>query len=67
MYIDRFIDSMTIYSDANETPPNTFVYFGQKSVDLSSITTKEQMLSILNMEIEYLDGKENILIVCSKD
>ena len=67
MYIDRFIDSMTIYSDANETLPNTFVYFGQKSVDLSSITTKEQMLSILNMEIEYLDGKENILIVCSKD
>ena len=67
MYIDRFIDSMTIYSDANETLPNTFVYFGQKSVDLSSITTKEQMLSILNMEIEYLDGMENILIICSKD
>ena len=58
---------MTIYSDANETLPNTFVYFGQKSVDLSSISTKEQMLSILDMEIEYLDNEEDILVLCSKD
>ena len=67
LYIDKFIDSMTIYSDANETLPNTFVYFGQKSVDLSSISTKEQMLSILDMEIEYLDNEEDILVLCAKD
>lgn len=66
-YVIQFIDSMTIYSDANETLPNVFAYFGQKSVNLSGVSTKEQMISILNMEIKYLSEDQEIIIICSKD
>lgn len=62
-----FIDQMTYYSDAGATLPHTYVYYGHKQVDASGIVNKEQLMSLLEMELEFVDESEPIICVCAKD
>lgn len=65
-YVD-FIDDMTTYSDAGAILPKVYLYFGQKQVDLSGITSKEQLLSLTNMELEFINDDTDIIVVATKD
>lgn len=65
-YVD-FIDEMTTYSDAGATLPKVYLYFGQKQVDLSGVTSKDQLLSLTNMDLEFVDGDMDIIVVATKE
>ncbi|RCX19640.1 N-methylhydantoinase A/oxoprolinase/acetone carboxylase beta subunit [Fontibacillus phaseoli] len=58
-----FLDDHTIYSDANATIPKVFIFFREKMLDLTGMQTKEQLLSILDMETEMLGEEEVWLAV----
>ncbi len=58
-----FLDDHTIYSDANATIPKVFLFFREKMLDLTGMQTKEQLLSILDMETEMLGEEEVWLAV----
>lgn len=62
-----FVESMTEYSDAGETLPKTYLYFGQKQVDCSGVINKEQLTSLIDMELEFVSDDEDIIAVVSKD
>lgn len=64
-YIE-FIDEMTTYSDAGAMLPKTFLYFGQKQVDLSGVTNKDQLLALTNMELEFIDNDIDIIVAATK-
>ncbi|VYU67669.1 Acetophenone carboxylase alpha subunit [Clostridium tertium] len=63
----EFIDDMTEYSDAGATLPKVYLFFGQKQVDLSGVTSKEQLLSLANMDLEFVNNETKIIAVASKE
>ncbi|MEF2968209.1 hydantoinase/oxoprolinase family protein [Paenibacillus sp. M1] len=58
-----FLDDNTIYSDANATIPKVFAFYREKMLDLTGMQTKEQLISILDMETEMLDDKDELITV----
>lgn len=64
---EEFIDDMTRFSDAGATVPKIHMYFGQKYIDLSGMINKKQILSLTNMELEFVDDDVDIIIVAIKE
>lgn len=62
-----FVDSMTLYSDAGATLPKTYLFFGQRTSDLSGVINKEQMLSLAEMELEFVGEDQPIIAVAARD
>lgn len=60
---DNFLDEHTIYSDANATIPKVHFFFREKMLDLTGMQTKEQLISITELELEPLREDENIIAV----
>ena len=58
-----FMDENTTYSDANASIPRIFTFYREKVLDLSSLQTADQVLSLLQMETEYLTEDDEILAV----
>lgn len=65
--LSDFIDEMTLYTDAGATLPKTYLFFQQKMVDLSGVISKEQLMGLMDMELEFLDDTHNIIVVTAKD
>ena len=62
-----FIDEMTTYTDAGATLPKTYLFFNQKMSDLSGVLNKEQLMSITQMELEFVPEDKTIVVVAAKD
>lgn len=58
---DEFLDDNTIYSDANATIPKVFLFYKEKMLDLTGMQTKEQLLSIIEVETQYLQEDNEII------
>lgn len=58
-----FMDDNTTYSDANASIPRIFAFYREKVLDLSSLQTAEQVVSLLQMETEFLSDEDEILAV----
>lgn len=58
-----FIDDNTRYSEANAAIPKTFLFWKEKMLDLTGMQTKEQMLSIIEMELEVVESNQQIIAV----
>lgn len=63
----EFIDSATTYSDAGAGIPKTYLYFNQKSVDLSGVMSRDQLLALADMECEYVDDNTEIVAVAASE
>ncbi|MGG4104787.1 hydantoinase/oxoprolinase family protein [Paenibacillus lautus] len=61
--LQDFLDDNTIYSDANATIPKVFVFYREKMLDLTGMQTKEQLMSILEIETEMLTQEEELIVV----
>lgn len=61
--LNDFLDENTVYSDANATIPKVFVFYKEKMLDLTGMQTKEQLLSILDIETEMLLDEDEMLVV----
>lgn len=58
-----FLDDNTIYSDANATIPKVFVFYKEKMLDLTGMQTKEQLMSILEIETEMLRAEDEMIVL----
>ncbi|MDT3844669.1 MAG: hydantoinase/oxoprolinase family protein [Bacillota bacterium] len=63
----EFLDSMTQYSDAGAVLPKTYLFFGQKMSDLSGVQTKDQLMNLADMDLEFVSDSQKIIAVCAKD
>lgn len=59
----EFLDDSTIYSDANATIPKVFLFYREKMLDLTGMQTKDQLMSMIELETERLDGEEQWIAV----
>ncbi len=62
----EFLDANTMYSDANATLPSVYVFYREKMLDLTGMKTINQLYSILEMEVEYLNSDEEIIAAAYK-
>lgn len=65
--LSEFIDEMTLYTDAGATLPKTYLFFQQKMADLSGVISKEQLMGLVDMELEFLEENQKIIVVAAKD
>ncbi|MFL2094875.1 hydantoinase/oxoprolinase family protein [Marinilactibacillus psychrotolerans] len=63
---ETFIDEHTTYSDANATPPKVYLFFNEKMLDLTGLQSKEQILSLAELELEMVNKRTPIFSVCCK-
>ena len=61
--LSGFIDDMTTYNDGGAMLPRCYLYFRQKAVDLSGVMEKEQLLPLLELELEFVEDGEPLLLV----
>ena len=61
-----FLDQHTIYSDANATIPKVFLFYKEKMLDLTGMQTKEQLLSIIDVETKFMENDEKMITVVYK-
>ncbi|WP_172251770.1 hydantoinase/oxoprolinase family protein [Saccharibacillus deserti] len=59
----EFLDDSTIYSDANATIPKVFLFYREKMLDLTGMQTKDQLMSMIELETERLEGEEEWIAV----
>lgn len=63
----EFIDEMTQYTDAGATLPKTYLFFQQKMADLSGVLSKGQLMSLVDMELEFLEDEQELIVIVAKD
>lgn len=61
-FID-FMNENTVYSDANDTIPKLFLFYKEKMLDLTGIQSLQQILSIMEVELEFVLEDEDIIAV----
>lgn len=64
---EEFVDSLTQFSDAGAILPKTYLFFGQKMSDLSGVVNKEQLLGLTDMELEFVEDNQEIIVVSARD
>lgn len=64
---EEFVDSLTQFSDAGAILPKTYLFFGQKISDLSGVVNKEQLLGLADMELEFVEDNQEIIVVSARD
>ena len=62
-----FIDENTIFSDAGAKIPKVFLMIKHKLVDLSGVITKDQLLSLVELEFETVESNDNIIALVSQE
>lgn len=43
-----------------------FAYYGEKQLDLSGLTAREQMLSVLEAELDVLSAEEPVILLAAR-
>jgi len=56
----------TDYSDAGGKLPLIYIYYGEKQLDLSGLSEKQQIISVAKMEMEPIGCDEDIAVVITK-
>lgn len=62
----KIISKYTSYGDGGTLIPPLYFLFSSKILNLSRLQETEQIVSLVNMEIEGLDGKEEVIILVEK-
>jgi N-methylhydantoinase A len=64
--LNEFIDLHTEYGTIGGQLPPMYAYVGEKQIDMSGLVNREQVDSVLAMELDGLPATEHIIIVAAK-
>ena len=64
--LSELIEELTVYNAGGSMLPRIFLYFRQKNADLSGVTDKEQMMSLAEQELEFVDDEEAVIAVAAQ-
>ncbi len=64
--LTALLENTTEYGTIGGQLPKMYLYYGEKQVDLSGLTSKEQIVSLLELETGELPGTENMVLVATK-
>ena len=61
--IDTLFEETAAYGTIGEELPPLYTYYGEKQLDLSGLTAREQMVSVLEAEFDILPEEEKIILL----
>lgn len=61
-----FLEELTVFNDGGANLPNIYLVSGKRIIDLSGLQSREQILSLGNVELAGLDKEEKILLAAAK-
>lgn len=61
--VQTLFEETVSYGTVGEQLPGLFAYFGEKQIDLSGLTSREQIISVLETEIEFVPDDEKIILL----
>ena len=61
--LDILFEETAAYGTIGEELPPLYAYYGEKQLDLSGLTSREQMISVLEAEIDILPDDEKIILL----
>ena len=64
--LGTLFEETATYGTVGEELPLLFAYYGEKQLDLSGLTTREQMLSVLEAELDVLSADEPVILLAAR-
>ena len=64
--LQTLFEETVSYGTVGEQLPGLFAYYGEKQLDLSGLTSREQIFSVLETELDLLPDDENIILLAVK-
>ena len=61
--IDTLFEETAAYGTIGEELPPLYAYYGEKQLDLSGLTSREQIISVLEAEFNILPADEKIILL----
>lgn len=61
--IDILFEETAVFGTVGEELPPLYAYYGEKQLDLSGLTSREQMVSVLEAEFDILPEEEKIILL----
>lgn len=61
--LQTLFEETVSYGTVGEQLPGLFAYYGEKQLDLSGLTSREQIFSVLETEFDLLPDDENIILL----
>ncbi|MBO6303899.1 MAG: hydantoinase/oxoprolinase family protein, partial [Selenomonadaceae bacterium] len=61
--IDTLFEETAAYGTVGEELPPIYAYYGEKQLDLSGLTAREQIISVLEAEFDILPDDEKIILL----
>ena len=64
--LETLFEETATYGTVGEELPLLFAYYGEKQLDLSGLTAREQMLSVLEAELEVLSPDTSVILLAAR-
>ena len=61
--LDTLLEETAAYGTIGEELPPLYAYYGEKQLDLSGLTAREQIVSVLEAEFDILPADEKIILL----
>ena len=61
----RIIEDCADYGDGGEQLPNTYIIFGKRLINLSGMSSVEQIISIARIELSTVRDDDQLIYICS--
>ena len=61
--VQTLFEETVAYGTVGEQLPGLFAYFGEKQIDLSGLASREQIISVLETELEFVPDDEKIILL----
>ena len=61
--VQTLFEETVAYGTVGEQLPGLFAYFGEKQIDLSGLASREQIISVLDTELEFVPDDEKIILL----
>ena len=61
--VETLFEETVAYGTVGEQLPGLFAYFGEKQIDLSGLTSREQIISVLETELDAVPDDERIILL----
>ena len=61
--LGTLFEETATYGTVGEELPMLFAYYGKKQLDLSGLTARDQMVSVLDAEFDILPDDEKIILL----
>lgn len=63
--VHKLCDEMTVYNDGGANYPNVYVVVGKHIIDLSGMTSEDQILSLAAVELEGYDAQTPVIVAAT--